>query len=111
MIVTCEFDPLRDEGDAYAQALDAAGVSVEHLQAQGQTHTSTGAVDVLITPTAIREAMGNALRGMFGANVRTDRSSTPHPNDLQTCCVEFRYVLFKLCESWLGVVECRHHHG
>ena len=70
MIVTCEFDPLRDEGDAYAQALDAAGVSVEHLQAQGQTHTSTGAVDVLITPTAIREAMGNALRGMFGASVR-----------------------------------------
>jgi len=44
-------------------------VSVEHLQAQGQTHTSTGAVDVLITPTATREAMGNALRGMFGANV------------------------------------------
>lgn len=69
MIVTCEFDPLRDEGDAYAQALAAAGVPVEHLQAQGQTHTSTGAVDVLITPTATREAMGNALRGMFGANV------------------------------------------
>ncbi|MDG1786237.1 MAG: alpha/beta hydrolase, partial [Ilumatobacter sp.] len=69
MIVTCEFDPLRDEGDAYARALAAAGVSVEHLQAQGQTHTSTGAVDVLITPTATREAMGNALRGMFGANV------------------------------------------
>ena len=41
----------------------------------------------------------------------TDRSSTPHPNDLQTCCIEFCYVLFKLCESWLGVVECRHHHG
>ena len=42
MIVTCEFDPLRDEGDAYARALAAAGVPVEHLQAQGQTHTSTG---------------------------------------------------------------------
>ncbi len=65
MIVTCEFDPLRDEGDAYAEALAAAGVAVEHLQAQGQTHTSTGAVDVLITPTATREAMGRALRGFF----------------------------------------------
>jgi cation diffusion facilitator CzcD-associated flavoprotein CzcO/acetyl esterase/lipase len=69
MIVTCQFDPLRDEGDAYAEALAAAGVEVQHLQAEGQTHTSTGAVDVLITPTATREAMSNALRGFFGASV------------------------------------------
>jgi len=69
MIVTCEFDPLRDEGDAYAAALAAAGVPVEHLQAQGQTHTSTSAVDVLITPTAIRAAMGDALRSMFRATI------------------------------------------
>ena len=69
MVVTCQFDPLRDEGDAYAEALAAAGVEVEHLQAEGQTHTSTGAVDVLITPTATREAMGNAVRGFFGASV------------------------------------------
>ncbi len=69
MIVTCEFDPLRDEGDAYAEALAAAGVEVEHLQAEGQTHTSTSAVDVLITPTATRAAMGDALRGIFGARV------------------------------------------
>ena len=69
MIVTCEFDPLRDEGDAYAEALAAAGVPVEHLQAEGHTHTSTSAVDVLITPMATRTIMGNALRGFFGANV------------------------------------------
>jgi acetyl esterase/lipase len=69
MVVTCEFDPLRDEGDAYAKALAAAGVPVEHLQAEGHTHTSTGAVDVLITPTATRKIMGNALRGFFGTHV------------------------------------------
>jgi len=69
MIVTCQFDPLRDEGDAYAEALVAAGVEVDHLEAEGQTHTSTGAVDVLMTPTATREAMGNALRGFFGVSV------------------------------------------
>lgn len=70
MVVTCQFDPLRDEGDAYAEALAAAGVEVEHFQAEGQTHTSTGTVDVLMTPTATRIAMANALRGFFGADVR-----------------------------------------
>jgi acetyl esterase/lipase len=69
MIVTSEFDPLRDEGDAYADALAAAGVPVDHLQAAGQTHTSISAVDVLITPVPIRERMANALRSFFGATV------------------------------------------
>ncbi len=69
MIVTCEFDPLRDEGEAYAAALADAGVAVEHLPCQGQTHTSISMVDVLVTPVPIRERMATALRGFFGARV------------------------------------------
>ena len=48
-VVTCEFDPLRDEGVAYAEALAAAGVPVEQLKARGHFHSSLTMVDVVIT--------------------------------------------------------------
>jgi acetyl esterase/lipase len=67
MIVTCEFDPLRDEGNAYAAALAAAGVPVEHVQARGHMHTSLTMVDVIISSVSYREKMGDALRGFFAA--------------------------------------------
>jgi cation diffusion facilitator CzcD-associated flavoprotein CzcO/acetyl esterase/lipase len=69
MVVTCQFDPLRDEGDAYAVALAEAGVSVKHLQCEGQTHTSIGMVGVLVTGAYARVEMADALRSYFGASV------------------------------------------
>jgi acetyl esterase len=38
LILTAEFDPLRDEGRAYAQRLKAAGVTVEHVHLDDQMH-------------------------------------------------------------------------
>ena len=72
MVVTAQFDPLRDEGDAYAQALAAAGVPVQHLPCPGQIHTSIGMVDLLPTTAPIREEMARALKGFFAGVERSD---------------------------------------
>ena len=69
MIITGEFDPLRDEGIAYANALRAAGVAVRHSAARGHIHTSVSAVDMLPSGAPVRAAMAEALRSFFPARV------------------------------------------
>ena len=65
-ITTCEFDPLRDEGVAYAEGLAAAGVPVEQLKARGHFHSSFTMVDVVITGVPGRIRMAEALRRFAG---------------------------------------------
>lgn len=65
LVVTCEFDPLRDEGASYAEALQAAGVKTEHLTCRGHIHTSLSLVDMVLSGAGARESMGAALRGFF----------------------------------------------
>jgi cation diffusion facilitator CzcD-associated flavoprotein CzcO/acetyl esterase/lipase len=67
-VVTCEFDPLRDEGIAYAEALAAAGVPAKQLQAHGHFHSSFPMVDVVITGAGGRADMAQELRRFAGLN-------------------------------------------
>ena len=65
-VFTSEFDPLRDEGDAYAIAMAAAGVDVAHHECRGHIHTSLVAVDVILSGASIRARMADALCGFLG---------------------------------------------
>lgn len=68
VVVTAEFDPLRDEGDAYADALAAAGVPVAHVRARGHVHTSVLMVDVMLSGAPIRAELAAAVRQWFAAH-------------------------------------------
>jgi len=67
VVFTCEFDPLRDEGAAYAEALAAAGVEVSHLPGRGQIHTSLTYVDLILSGAPARKAMGAAVRRLVAS--------------------------------------------
>ncbi|MCV7402463.1 alpha/beta hydrolase fold domain-containing protein [Mycobacterium fragae] len=70
IVVTAEFDPLRDDGEAYAAALEAADVPTEHVRARGHTHYSMTMVDVVISGAPIRGRIADALRRFLAQDQR-----------------------------------------
>jgi cation diffusion facilitator CzcD-associated flavoprotein CzcO/acetyl esterase/lipase len=78
-VATCEFDPLRDEGIEYAEAMAAAGVPVEQLQARGHIHTSLMMVDVVVTGVSGRVKMAEALRSFAGLSRKLEQSEDAAP--------------------------------
>ncbi len=65
LIITAEFDPLRDQGNAYAKALIEAGVPIENITYPGQIHTSFTAVGVLPTANEARPVIAQSLKDFF----------------------------------------------
>ena len=68
LVVASEFDPLHDEGVAYANALSAAGVEARALEGRGQIHSSVPMVDVIISANPIRAEIADFLRTRLAAS-------------------------------------------
>ncbi len=62
LVATAEFDPLRDEGEAYADALSAAGVRTVKHRYDGMFHSFFSFIGVLPAATALRDEIAAFLR-------------------------------------------------
>jgi acetyl esterase len=71
-VVTCGFDPLRDEGEAYASKLAAAGVAVVNRSYDSLCHGSFTMAGVVPEARAMLGEIGAAIGRAFS---RTERSA------------------------------------
>lgn len=65
LVITAEFDPLRDEGDAYAARLAALGVPTSHVRMSGMFHGFFSLADFLDDGRIAHAAAAAALRAAF----------------------------------------------
>ncbi len=66
LVLTAEFDPLRDEGERYAERLRAAGVSVECIRYDGLLHGFFSTSHLLDAGRPGMEKAAAALKHAFG---------------------------------------------
>lgn len=84
-VVTAGFDPLRDEGDEYAEKLRRAGVAVEHVVESGLIHSFANVVGVGRSgPEAMSRAASALRQALFdpalGPPASSPESTRPRPS-------------------------------
>jgi acetyl esterase len=67
LVITAGFDPLRDEGAAYANRLGAAGVDVVYREYSGQIHAFVSLTKVIPQGMTCTEEIGDYLKWRLGA--------------------------------------------
>lgn len=65
MVITAGFDPLRDEGEAYAERLKSAGIPVEVTRYKGMIHGFFWMPGVLAGAQHAIHQAANALKRVF----------------------------------------------
>lgn len=65
-VITAEFDPLRDEGEAFAAKLDAAGVPTASRRFDGMIHGFFGMTDLIEGARAANTFAAERLKSAFG---------------------------------------------
>ncbi len=81
IVITAEFDPLHDEGKAYADRLSAAGVPVSYHSYDGMLHGYIGMGKLFReTNDTIAEIAAHARRVLADLDEENDPASPPHLN-------------------------------